>query len=91
MYKAKPSQSAGVTKVKVTAAVYKQCAPEVIKPVRHFFGEDGRRYLEHRANMEHITDVSGTYDECWTQAKALTLHPVLEFPRGMYRGGVDRE
>ena len=41
--------------------------------------------------MEHITDVSGTYDECWTQAKALTLHPVLEFPRGMYQGGVDRE
>lgn len=69
----------------VTAAVYRQEKPEIIRPVRHFVGADGNRYMEHESIFTHLGDVTGTHDECWTQAKAMTKFPVLEFPRGMYK------
>lgn len=71
--------------MKVTAAVYRQAAPELVKPIRKFIGADGQEYMEHRANLAYVGDVTGTYHECWQQAKALCVSPVVEFPREMYR------
>lgn len=72
-------------KKQVTAAVYQQLTPEVIKPIRHFI-VDGSRFMEHSARLKHITDVTGTYDECWQKAREVCDLPVLEFPSAMYKG-----
>lgn len=69
--------------MKVTAAVYRQDTP--MSTGRKFRGEYGNEMPEHEANFVHIGDVSGSYDECWQQAKKLTPKPVLEFPIEMYR------
>ncbi len=31
------------------------------------------------ANLRVVGRVFGTYDECWSQAKAITSHPVIQF------------
>lgn len=73
-------------KKQITAAVYRQLTPQVVKPVKYFMSEDGSRFMEHRINLEHVTDVTGSYDECWAKAREVCDLPVLEFPRGMYKG-----
>ena len=73
-------------KKQVTAAVFRQEPPQLVNPVRYWTTEDGSKYMEHRAVLTHITDVTGTYSECWEQAKKVCAAPVLEFPKAMYRG-----
>ena len=71
--------------MKLTAAVYRQLKPEITKPIRYYIADDGSRFPEHVIRLVHITDITGTYDEIWERAKELVPHPVLEFPRSMYK------
>jgi hypothetical protein len=54
------------------ATVYMQ-----LPPIRRTEG-DTKDFM---ANLVEIKSVSGSYAECWQQAKALTPKPVLQFAK----------
>ena len=52
-----------------------------MKPVKQF---EGTVFKQHPAQSENalfsvVGHVFGSHDECWTQAKAMTKFPVIQF------------
>ena len=65
------------------ATVYKQYPPT--PNGRTFKTSDGEEYQDHNLRFVEVGKVSGTYSECWEQAKKLVSFPIMEF-KEVYRG-----
>ena len=58
------------------AIVYKQHTPI---PNGKTFTYEGEKLLDHTANLKEVGKVTGSWEECWKQAKEMVPFPVVEF------------
>lgn len=58
------------------ATVYKQ-----MTPVRNgkVFTMEGTTYHDHTARLIEVAKVTGTKEQCWSEAKKVEAYPVIEF------------